>query len=244
MISVRDLSKHYYTKNGHIVANHKINFNLREGEFLLVLGPNGAGKTTLILQLATLLKPTSGSIYIMGYDAIEEPEKVRPYIGLMPQEGVPNVTLTVWENLYFFSRLYGLDKSQAISQSKELIKRLNLESYRNKVAGTLSGGLKRRLLLGLALVRDSKILLLDEPTALQDLEFRSSFYQLISEILNERRTIIYTTNDPYDVQQLGENGRILVLKDGRLLFLGTLNELFERTGGKDVLIGLNKLMSG
>ena len=104
MISAQNLTKHYHTKNSVIVANDRISFGLDEGEFLLILGPNGAGKTTLVFQLATLSKPTSGNLRIMGFDAIETPERVRPLIGLMPQEGVPNVTLSVWENLYFFSK--------------------------------------------------------------------------------------------------------------------------------------------
>ena len=110
--------------------------------------------------------------------------------------------------------------------------------------GTLSGGLKRRLLLGLALIRDSKMLFLDEPTALQDLQFRFSLYELINRILKEGKTIICTTNYPYDVQQLGQNGKILVLRRGRLEFLGTLNELLIKVGEKDILKGLSKIIGG
>lgn len=241
MINVQNLVKRYHTKNSVVTANDNISLDLKENELLLVVGPNGAGKTTLVLQLATLLKPTSGSIHIMGFDAIKEPEKVRACISFMPQEGVPNVTLTVWENLYFFSRLYGLDKIESVHRSKEIIRMLGLQDYCNKIAGTLSGGLKRRLLFGLTLVKDSKILILDEPTALQDLQFRSSIYEFISKIL-QKKTIIYTTNDPYDVQQLGQSGRILVLKKGKLEFLGTINDFLIKVGEKDVLTGLNKMM--
>jgi ABC-2 type transport system ATP-binding protein len=245
-IRVEKLCKYYWDKGRIIKANHNITFDTDGSKFMLIVRPNGAGKTTLILQLSTVLKPTSGRIRIMGIDAVEHPETVRKYIGLMPQDGMPKVDLTVWENLYLFSRLYGLSKKESLSRCEHIIKMFGLEPYIDKVASSLSGGYRKRVLLAISLLNDPKILFLDEPTSQQDITFREVFYRYIDRLLQMDKMIVYTTNDPYDIRVLSDKGKILVLKGGQLRYYGLGKELVvERYREyKDILKAIMDVMGG
>src|ERR1700730_4152731 len=174
-VSVRGLVKRY--KDG-TEANGGIDLDVRRGEVVTVLGPNGAGKTTFLRQLTTELLPTAGSVSVFGVDAVKEPERVKCVMGITPQEAGVFENLTVREHLEFFARFKNLSRREARAAAHEVIRELNLVDETNKRVGALSGGLRRRILLGLALLGPPPLLVLDEPTTGLDPASRHSVWKV------------------------------------------------------------------
>lgn len=227
-IHISNLTKKY---GKDTIANDRLNVEIFKNELFLLLGPNGAGKTTFLRLLSSELLPTEGKIIAYGYDVVREPYKVRQIIGIMPQEGTPKPDLTLFENIYYFARLKGLTSKEAEKRTYEIMKMLDCESQRNALISQLSAGFRKRVLLGIALVNKPKLLLLDEPTAGQDMVFRKEFYDLIESALKEdpERTVIYTTHDPTDVERLSHLGRIGILNGGRLVFTGSVDAMMRKS---------------
>jgi ABC-2 type transport system ATP-binding protein len=221
-ISIRGLIKRYPDGT---VANRGIDLDVFEGEVLSILGPNGAGKTTLVRQITTELNPTSGSIKIKDVDPFLEPLKVKQLMGVIPQEGALFSHLTVQEHLYFFGRLKGLAKGSAGAQVERLIPLLSLEEYRRKKIKNLSGGTQKRVFIALALLGDSPILVLDEPTAGLDPAARRDVWDIINTVKKWGRTVILTTHYLEEAEFLSD--RIGILQGGELKRLGTLEELYR-----------------
>ena len=222
-VRVRGLVKHY--RDG-TEANRGIDLDVRRGEILSILGPNGAGKTTFLRQLTSELRPTSGSIEILGIDAIAHPQQVKRQMGITPQEAGIFETLTVREHLELFACLKGVAKSEARKSAAEVIHQLDLESEARKRVGHLSGGQRRRILIGLALLGSPPLLVLDEPTTGLDPVSRRTTWEVIRSAVNRGTTVILSTHYIEEAENLSH--RIGIISEGRMIALGTLDELLSQ----------------
>jgi ABC-2 type transport system ATP-binding protein len=207
-------------------ANRGIDLDVRRGEVVSILGPNGAGKTTFLRQLTTELRPTAGSIQVFGVDAIREPERAKRVMGITPQEAGVFEALTVREHFEFFARLKRLSKREARAAAHEMIAGLGLAPEIDKRVGALSGGQRRRILIGLALLGRPPLLVLDEPTTGLDPASRRAVWQVIRNALAAGATVILSTHYIEEAERLSD--RIGIVADGRLIALGTLDELLAR----------------
>jgi len=242
-IEVRGLTKHY---RGGVVANDAIDLTIREGTMLGVLGHNGAGKTTLIRQITGELKPTSGEVRVMGVDVLREHIRARAMMGVVPQDAEPYDHLHPDEHLRFFARLRGLNRSEAKRRATEMLDLLGLSTHTSKVARELSGGLKRKLLVGNALIGDPPVLVLDEPTTGLDPHARREVWALLRDLRGRGRTILMTTHYMDEAEQLCDEVALII--DGKLRLQGTVEDLRARchnrykatygaNGGRQVVFG-------
>jgi oleandomycin transport system ATP-binding protein len=222
-VCVRGLLKRY---GDGTEANRGIDLDVRRGEVVSILGPNGAGKTTFLRQLTTELMPTSGSISIFGTDAIAEPLRAKRVMGITPQEAGLFEALTVREHLEFFARFKNLSKREARVASREVIAELGLVPQTDKPVGTLSGGQRRRILIGLALLGRPPLLMLDEPTTGLDPSSRRDMWRVIRRAVTAGTTVILSTHYIEEAERLSD--RIAVIAAGRLIAFGALDELLAR----------------
>jgi ABC-2 type transport system ATP-binding protein len=219
-------------KFGDFVAVNNLNLQVFRGEILGLLGPNGAGKTTTVRMIACLLKPTSGKIFVDGYDAVKEPEKVKQKIGYMPQRFSLYEDLTVMENLEFYGKVYGLPRAERERRAKKLLEFVELSRFGNRQAGKLSGGMKQRLLLACALLHEPELLILDEPTAGVDPPLRRRFWEYFRELNRKGITLLITTHYMDEAENCT---RIGIMNNGNLIKLGSSIELKRSIYGGDVI---------
>ncbi len=228
VLQTKALVKRY----GRLTAVNDLTLDVREGEVFGFLGPNGAGKTTAIHMMCGLLRPDEGRIFIQGRELRQGDTRLRTRVGLCPQEVVLWERLTCMEQLLFFGRMYGMDVGEARRSGARLLGELGLEPERNRQARTLSGGMKRRLNLALALVHDPDIVILDEPEAGLDPQSRVKVRQYIRG-LGRRKTVVLTTHNMDEADRLAD--RVAIIDHGRLLVLDTPEALKRRVGQGDVL---------
>ena len=226
-IEVRDLNKRY--KNG-TWANRDLSLTVEHGELLSILGPNGAGKTTLIRQITTELIPTSGEVRIFGVDGVTHPNQAKGYMGVMPQEANLFWSLSAWHHLRIFGKLRGLPPKTAFHRAEELISELGLGGHRDKASQELSGGLRRRLLVGIALVSEPPLLILDEPSVGLDPESRHNLWDLLRSYKRRGLTVLLTTHYMEEAEVLSD--RVGIIHDGRLVALDTVDSLKASHGYK------------
>ena len=219
-VEVRGLDKTY--RNG-TQANRDVMLAVRRGELLGILGPNGAGKTTLVRQITTELVPTSGEVRVFGIDAVAHPNRVKGLMGVMPQEANLYYRLSVRHHLRIFGKLRGLPRGEASRRAEKLISDLRMEEHRDKAANELSGGLRRRLLLGIAALADPPLMVLDEPRAGLDPEARHELWELLRGYRRRGSTVLLTTHYMEEAEALCD--RVGVIQDGRLLALDTIDNL-------------------
>src|SRR5712672_3209047 len=193
-------------------------------------GPNGAGKTTLVRILATLLAPDAGRAEIFGHDVVREPAAVRELIGLTGQFAAVDEILTGRENLEMFGRLFGLSRAEARRRAEELLERFDLVDAADRPARTYSGGMRRRLDLASSLLRDPRILFLDEPTAGLDPRSRNQIWAVVRELVRDGTTVLLTTQYLEEADQLAD--QIAVIDHGRVIAQGTGSELKDQVGGQ------------
>ena len=222
-VSVRGLVKEY--KDG-TRANRGIDLELRRGEIVAVLGPNGAGKTTFLRQLTTELRPSGGEINVFGIDVIREPQKAKRLMGITPQEAGTFDTLTTQQHLELFARLKGLSRRQAIVATAEVGDVLGLTDHFSKPVGSLSGGQRRRILIGLALVGRPPLLVLDEPTTGLDPASRKAVWNVLRRAVIDGTTIVFSTHYMEEAERLSD--RIAIIDSGRVIAFGTVRELVSR----------------
>ncbi|HEY5073654.1 MAG TPA: ABC transporter ATP-binding protein [Pyrinomonadaceae bacterium] len=222
-VRVRDLIKVY--RDG-TEANRGISLEVRRGEVVAIVGPNGAGKTTFLRQLTTELLPTAGSVSVFGVDAVAEPERAKRAMGITPQEAGVFERLTVREHFELFARLKHLSKREAREAAREVIEELGLSAETNKSVGALSGGQRRRILIGLALLGRPPLLVLDEPTTGLDPSSRRAVWSVIRRAVAVGATVILSTHYMEEAERLSD--RIGVIAAGRLIAFGTLDELLAR----------------
>lgn len=228
ILSVEKLRKTY--KDVTAVAG--VSFDVKKGGVFGLLGPNGAGKTTIIRMLCGILKADSGSITVKGIPMKTGYEKIKPLIGLCPQDIVIWELLTCFEQLKAAGIFYGMTARKAGGRAEELLAAFGLEDKRNKAAKTLSGGMQRRLNIALALVHDPDLVILDEPQAGLDPQSRILVRDFIREISKEK-TVILTTHDMDEADRLSD--MIAVIDHGKILVIDTPERIKARAGAGDIL---------
>ena len=224
-LEIADLVKRYPTGTE---ALRDVSLNIESGEFFGLLGPNGAGKSTLIHCSTGLAQPTSGSIRIFGNDAIDHYEEARLAVGLAPQDLNLDWFLTAEETLDYHGGYFGMPKRERRERTKELLETFSLTEKRDDRTRTLSGGMKRRLILARALMHRPRLLILDEPTAGVDVELRLELWRYVQQINEEGTTVLLTTHYLEEAERLCD--RIALIYDGEIVAQGTSAELAGEYG--------------
>ena len=237
ILSVKNLEKIYTTKeNNNTYALNNLNLNVKEGEIFGLLGPNGAGKTTFINILGGTVIKTSGTVNVWGFDLDKNPRQVRASIGIVPQEINLDPFFSPKKLLELQAGLYGIPKKDRITDT--ILKLVSLDHKANSYARSLSGGMKRRLLVAKALVHKPPIVFLDEPTAGVDVGLRKKLWENV-KLLNDRGvTIILTTHYIEEAEKMCD--RVGILNKGNLIALDTTKNLLEKIQTKKVKIKTNK----
>jgi ABC-2 type transport system ATP-binding protein len=232
-VNVDAISKSY----PNVRALNHVTLRVEQGEFFALLGPNGAGKTTLISILAGLTRADSGHASIMGFDTVRDYRDARKNLGVVPQELVYDPFFSVRETLQFQARYYGVAKADAWID--EILHNLDLTSKANANMRALSGGMKRRVLVGQALVHKPPVIVLDEPTAGVDVELRQNLWSFIKRLNTEGHTIILTTHYLEEAEALCN--RVAMLKDGEIVALDTTANLLRGMAGITVQISADAI---
>ena len=231
IVSVQHLSKIY---SGDHHALKDVSLDIAAGEILALLGPNGAGKTTLISIICGIVNASSGSVTVGGHDIVADYRKTRGMIGLVPQELTLGAFDTVWNTLSFSRGLFGKKANPAYLE--QLLKELSLWEKRDSALMTLSGGMKRRVLIGKALSHEPSILFLDEPTAGVDVELRKDMWALVERLRESGVTIILTTHYIEEAEAIAD--RVGVINGGELLLVDDKRALMHKLGKRQLIVEL------
>ncbi len=230
ILEVRDLVKQY----GDFTAVKGITFDIKEGEIFSLLGPNGAGKTTTISMLSTLYTPTSGDAIIGEHSITQEPMAVKQLIGVVPQELALYEDLTARENLIFWGQMYGLSGKTLNTRVDEVLEQIGLTDKAKNRVKTYSGGMKRRVNIGVGLLHKPRLLFMDEPTVGIDPQSRRAILDTVKELNQQGMTVLYTTHYMEEAQELSD--RVAIIDHGELIALGTQKELTQQVGETETLI--------
>jgi ABC-2 type transport system ATP-binding protein len=231
ILSVRDLEKTY---DGGFQALKSVSLDIGEGEVFALLGPNGAGKTTLISTVCGLVRPTAGSIFVGGHDALTDFRAARKLIGLVPQEMPTAPFEKVGDTVAFSRGLFGLQPDRDLTES--ILKDLTLWDKRDNMIMALSGGMKRRLLVAKALAHEPKVLFLDEPTAGVDVELRHDMWRIVDNLKARGVTIILTTHYIEEAEEMAD--RVGVINNGEIILVEEKAELMRKLGRKQLTLSL------
>ena len=232
VITAEGLVKIYKSRKHEVRALDGIDLSVAEGTILGLLGPNGAGKTTTVRILATLLKPDAGRATVAGYDVVSEAQRIRTLIGLSGQYAAVDENLTGRENLWMFGMLYQLPSDVARARANELLDQFDLSDAADRVVKTYSGGMRRRLDLGSALIGRPKLLFLDEPTTGLDPRSRLGMWEVIRSLVREGATLLLTTQYLEEADELADT--IAVVDHGKIIARGTADELKAQVGGERI----------
>jgi ABC-2 type transport system ATP-binding protein len=230
ILEVKDLVKKY----GDFTAVKGISFDIKEGEIFSLLGPNGAGKTTTISMLSTLYAPTSGDATIAGNSVTKHPMNVRNAIGVVPQEIALYEDLTARENLIFWGQMYGLGGKSLITRVDEVLEQIGLVDKAKDRVKTYSGGMKRRVNIGVGLLHKPKLLFMDEPTVGIDPQSRRAILDTVKDLNKQGMTVLYTTHYMEEAEELSH--RVGIIDHGELIALGTQKELTKQVGQSETLV--------
>lgn len=211
------------------VAVDELSLTIQQGEIFGLLGPNGSGKTTTINMISGLSSPTTGSIRVLGYDIRDNVRQVRKLLGAVPQETALYEELTAWMNLDFHAEIFNIPRKEKSERITKILKLVQLEDRKNSRVSTFSGGMKRRLALGRALLHDPNLIYLDEPTLGVDVQSRRAIWDYIISLRDEGKTILITTNYLEEAQALCD--RLAILDHGKLIAVDTPEHLKRTYGG-------------
>jgi ABC-2 type transport system ATP-binding protein len=232
MIEINGLVKRY----GQRAAVDGVSFSVREGEIFGLLGPNGAGKTTTLSILSTLLEPDAGQVSIGSFDLAREAARIKPLIGYVPQELALFPTLSAWDNLAFFGRIYRLSGPVLKERINAVLDLVGLRDRAGDAVKTFSGGMQRRLNIAVGLIHQPRILFLDEPTVGVDPQSRIFIFEHVESLKAEGMTVLYTTHYMEEAERLCD--RVAIMDRGQVLALDTTQNLIRLLGGGVIYAGL------
>jgi ABC-2 type transport system ATP-binding protein len=221
---------------GGVTAVDGLDLTVAEGEIFGLLGPNGAGKTTTASMLTTRVIPTSGSAFVNDIDVVKHPSIAKQLIGVVPQTNTLDRALTVWENLYFHGRFFGMGAAASRAAADDLLVTFHLTERAKSPVMALSGGLAQRLMVARAILHNPAILFLDEPTAGLDPQSRMGLWEIVGGLHNSGQTVVLTTHNMEEADQLCD--RIGIMDHGKILALGTPEEL-KQSIGADTIVTVN-----
>jgi len=225
-----DLRKVYASHSAApVTALDGVSLDVRRGERVALLGRNGAGKTTFLKIASTLLRPTSGSIEVFGVDVARHPEKVGPFIAVVPQEGKPFFHLTPREQVYTYLRARGLSRETAHSRTEAALERMGLTEFADRLSITLSGGQRQRTMVATVIATEAPLLFLDEPTIGMDPFARRAVWSSLRTLTDRGSTILLTTHYLDEAEALSH--RLYIVERGHLLVSGTADDLKRSVGG-------------
>jgi ABC-2 type transport system ATP-binding protein len=226
-IEISNLKKSF----GEIQAVSGASFTVQEGEIFSLLGPNGAGKTTTISMLSTLLRPDEGDALILGHSIRKEPMKVKESLGVVPQDIALYEDLSARENLVFWGKMYGLRGAALKKRVDEILETIGLTDRQKGRVGKFSGGMKRRVNIGVALLHKPKVIYMDEPTVGIDPQSRRSILDSVVALKDQGMTVLYTTHNMDEAQELSDH--IAIMDYGKIIAQGTHDELVKLVGQSD-----------
>ncbi len=225
-IEVKDLHKSY----GKVQAVDGVSFSVREGEIFSLLGPNGAGKSTTISILSGLLEPDRGEATLLGHSLKTEPEAAKARLGVVPQDIALYPDLSARENLFFWGKMYGLRGGALTTRVDAVLATIGLDGRQRERVGTYSGGMKRRVNIGAALLHEPAVVIMDEPTVGIDPQSRRHILDHVKALHAAGLTVLYTTHYMEEAAELSD--RIAIMDQGRVIAHGTHSELIEQVGGR------------
>jgi ABC-2 type transport system ATP-binding protein len=237
MIDTADLKRTFKTRTGAVEAVAGVDLHVNAGEIFGFLGPNGAGKTTTLRMLATLITPTAGDATVAGADLRREPALVRQRIGYVPQGGSTDPAETGRGELVLQGRLYGMNAVDAKTRAAEVLDKLDLVSAADRPTGTYSGGMRRRLDVGLGIVHRPQVLFLDEPTTGLDPQARARMWDEIKRLREQGTTVFLTTHYLEEADALAD--RLAIIDHGKIVAEGTSSQLKQKVAGDVVTIGVD-----
>ena len=220
-IEAVDVTKKY--KGSSTFAINSISLSIEPGRIFTLLGRNGAGKTTFVRICATQLLPSSGTVKIFENDLIKDTEKIRNDISIVPQEGRPLRALTPWDHVYYWLRIRGVSKDDSNTKTEKILREFELYEVRNRLAMYLSGGMKQKVLVAMAMATDSKLLFLDEPTIGLDPHSRRQIWKAIKEKKESGTTILLTTHYMDEAEVLSDD--IVIIDKGIIISQGTISDI-------------------
>lgn len=226
-ILVDELSKDF----DEIQAVRGISFEVERGEIFSLLGPNGAGKSTTISMLSCLLRPTSGDAQVLGNSILDESNRVKESIGVVPQEIALYPDLSALENLIFWGKMYGLRGEELRSRAAAVLEVIGLEEHQKRRVDKYSGGMKRRLNIGIAMLHEPEVIIMDEPTVGIDPQSRRNILDSVLSMNKDGMTVLYTTHYMEEAQELSDH--IAIMDNGEIIAMGTHDELVKLVGEQD-----------
>lgn len=235
IISIQNLSKVY---EGGFTALDHINLEVGEGEIIALLGPNGAGKTTLISTICGIINASSGQVSVKGFDIVKDFRQTRSLIGLVPQELTTDAFESVWDTVSFSRGLFGKSKNAKLIE--KILKDLSLWDKKDNKMMTLSGGMKRRVMIAKALSHEPRILFLDEPSAGVDVELRKDMWRVVEELRQTGVTIILTTHYIEEAEAIAD--RIAVINGGKIVLVEEKAALMQKLGKKTLIVQISKVL--
>jgi ABC-2 type transport system ATP-binding protein len=236
MVEVRDLSKTFKKSNGELLeAVKNVSFDIRKGEVFSLLGPNGAGKTTTISMISGLLTPTQGDATIGSYSIARQPLEAKKLLGVVPQEIALYLSLSARQNLDFFGKMYGLYGAELNKRIDEVLEFIDLKDRQHDKVESFSGGMKRRVNIGVGLLHKPQLIYMDEPTVGIDPQSRRRILDTVKHMQAEMgMTVLYTSHLMEEVQEISD--RVGIIDHGEIIAIGTVGELIQKIGEEDRLI--------
>jgi sodium transport system ATP-binding protein len=232
MIHVEDLTKQFSDlRRGSVTALHGVSFDVRPGEIFGLLGPNGAGKTTCLRILSTVLKPTSGTALVAGYNVLTHPADVRARIGFMSGNTGIYDRMSAWELVEYFGRLYGIEESVLKRRQREIFETLQMDEFRDVLGSKMSTGMKQKVSIARTIIHNPPVLIFDEPTTGLDVLVARAVLNAIASLRDEGKCIIFSTHIMREVEKLCD--RTAIIHKGRILAAGKPAELQARYGQTD-----------
>lgn len=236
LVQVRGLAKAFKRTTGEkFIAVNDVDLDIRRGEIFSLLGPNGAGKTTTISMISGLLQPTRGDALIGGHSITKEPIEAKKLLGVVPQEIALYPTLTARQNLDFFGKMYGMSGAERARRTDEVLDLIDLTERQHDKVESFSGGMKRRVNIGIGLLHKPQLIYMDEPTVGIDPQSRRRILDTVLMLRKEMgMTVLYTSHLMEEVQELSD--RVAIIDHGEVIAIGTVGELIQKVGEEDRLI--------